>query len=90
MHDAFASPKQNRPRLLLRGLRFDEAHLGALGRDDDRLGVGGIVLLALHERPNILRGDQLDLVAELDQFPRPVVGAAAGLHHYHSRRLAPP
>ena len=45
--------------LLVFGLGFDEAHLGALRRDYDRLGVGRIVLLTFHERSHILRRDQL-------------------------------
>lgn len=58
-----------------------------LRRFDDGFGVGSIVLLPLHEGFNINRGDQPDLMTERGQFPRPMVGAAAGLHHDDGRGL---
>ena len=79
--------KQHCPPLLLLRLGRHEAHLRALGRDDNRLGIGRVVLLALDERTHVLRRNQLDLVAKPDQFARPVMRAAASLHHHHCWRL---
>ncbi|MET3524841.1 hypothetical protein ABID25_006712 [Mesorhizobium abyssinicae] len=45
--NAFASAEQNRPRLLIWRLGFDEAHFRLTRRSDDGLGIGGIILLWL-------------------------------------------
>src|SRR5579859_5463960 len=52
---------------------------GSAHRLADRLGVVGIVLVALHIRLHELRCDQLYAIAQRLQFPCPVMGTAAGL-----------
>lgn len=86
-HEAFPGTEEDGSALLLFRFRLDEAHLGPLGRNDDRLGIGGIVLLTLHKRLHVLRRDQLHFMALPGQFPCPVMGAAAGLQHDHCGRL---
>ena len=54
----------------------------------DRPRVGRIVLVAAHERPHLARRQQLDLVAQRAQHARPVVRAAASLHHDPHRHAA--
>lgn len=46
--DTVSRPEQDCSRLLLRGLRFNEAYLGLACRDYDRFRISCIVLLALH------------------------------------------
>ncbi|EJJ25185.1 hypothetical protein PMI11_06629 [Rhizobium sp. CF142] len=82
-----ARPKQNRPSLLIRSFGRDETHLGLTGRDDDCFSIGGVVLLALHERADILRSDQPDLVPHFDQLTSPVMSATAGFHNHNRWRL---
>lgn len=53
MNNTFTCPEQNRPSLLISGLRLDKAHFRLTGRNDNCLGIGGIVLLALYEREHI-------------------------------------
>src|ERR1035437_3873567 len=68
------------PALLLG--RFDryKPHSWAPHRFADRLGVGGIVLVALDVGLYILRRHQTNLMSELRQLARPVVRRGAGLH----------
>ena len=87
VHQALPATEQYRPRLLVGCLRRDEPHLGPLRRDHDRLGVSGVVLLALHEGPDILRRDEPHLVAKRRHLPCPVARARAGLEHHHRRGL---
>src|SRR3546814_4728326 len=68
--EPFSSPKQNRPALLLSGLWINETHFGPLGRDYNRLGVRRIVFLALHERFDVPRCNQLHLMAKLGHLAR--------------------
>src|SRR3546814_8977382 len=76
-----------RPALLLSGLWINETHFGPLGRDYNRLGVRRIVFLALHERFDVPRCNQLHLMAKLGHLACPVMRAATGLHHDPCRRL---
>jgi len=52
----------------------------------DRLGVGGIILVALDVGLHILRRHQTNLVAELRELTRPVMGRSAGLQADKARR----
>ena len=81
MHEPRPAAEQNGASLGGLVLGFDEAHLGPLRRDDDRLGIGGIVLLALHEGADILGRDQLHLMAEPGEFTGPEMRTSASLHH---------
>ena len=73
-------PKDHAQPLLLDRLDLDEAH-GRTGRCfHDRLGVGHVVFLGFHIRPDELRRDQPHLVAETRQHASPVVSRGAGLH----------
>ena len=63
MHQPLARPKQHRPRLLLFVLRRHEPHFGALRHDDNRFGIGSVILLTLHKGLQVLRSNQLDLMA---------------------------
>ena len=71
-----------------RALGRDEAHRRPLRRLADRLRIGHVVLLPLHERLDVSRSDQLGLVAQRTDLARPVVGAGAGLHRHQTARLA--
>src|SRR4051812_4157057 len=51
----------------------------------DRLGIGGIVLVALDVRLHITRRHQPYFVAQLDQLACPVMGSGAGLHADETR-----
>jgi hypothetical protein len=53
-------------------------------RNDNGFRIGDIVLLALHEGTQVLRRDQLDLMALRNQFARPMMGAATYLYDDHS------
>ena len=57
--------------------RFD-ARL--LNRCPDCPGIRRIILVAHDERFDELAGQQLDLMTQLDEFPRPVLSAAARFH----------
>ena len=71
---------QRQDGLLLLALNRHEAHIGPLYSFPDSRGIGSIVLIGFHEGTHELGSDQSDLIAELAQFPCPIVGAAAGLH----------
>ena len=79
MDNALTRPEQNGPRLLVSGLGLDKAHLGLASRCGDGLGIGCVVLLALHEGADVLRRDQLNLMADASQLACPEMGTAAGL-----------
>ena len=49
--------------------------------------VGRVVLLALYERLDVDRRDQLHLMTELPELSAPVVRAPTGLHRYDASRL---
>jgi hypothetical protein len=53
----------------------------------DGLGVCRIVLAALYIGLHVSWRHQLDLMAELDQLPRPMVRGGAGLHTHQAGRL---
>ncbi len=76
---ALPATEDRRARLLLDRLWRHKAHLGLAARDDDRLGVSGIVLLTFDEGAHVLRCNQLHLVPERLHLARPVVRAAASL-----------
>ena len=75
--------------MLVRGLRHDETHFGPLCRHHDRLGVGGVVLLALHKGLHVLRCDEPHVMPERGHLPRPVVRARKGFEHHHAGPAAP-
>ena len=77
---------QHEERLLLLMLDRHEPHAGPLHRLAASLGVGGIVLVALDVRLHISRWHQVHLVAQRDQFPRPVMRCRTGLHANQARR----
>lgn len=65
-------------RLLLNVLDRHRRHVRPRHGFADRRGIRRVVLVALDEGFYVLRCDQLHRVPERLQFPRPVVGAAAG------------
>src|SRR5712692_6440588 len=73
--------------LLLEALHRYKAHARPRHPLADRLGVIGIVLVALHIRLHELRGDQLHRESSLLQPARPVVRSSAGLHADLAARL---
>ena len=79
--DQFAADAMHGQHVLLgNGLDRDEAHVGPPNRFADRLGVVGIVLLALHVGFDELRCDQLDVMPHAAEFACPVMGAGASFH----------
>src|SRR4029077_16944607 len=54
-------------------------HVGTNHGLTDPLGVGRVVLVGFDERPNVLRRDQPDIMAEAAEFARPVMAARACL-----------
>ena len=62
--------------MLLDCFGFNKTHLGLSCRDHNRLRIGGVVLLTLHERANILWRDQFHLMANYFHLVRPVMRAA--------------
>src|ERR1035437_6583685 len=79
-HQQIAYSMLHQSALLLDRLDRDEPHSWAPDRFADRLGVGGIVLVALDVGLHILRRHQTNLVAELRQFTRPIMCRGAGFH----------
>jgi hypothetical protein len=82
VNQALPRSEQHRACLLLFRLWLDKAHLRALCRNHNRLGIGGVILLSLHEGPHVLRRDQLHVMTQRRHFPCPVMRAAARLHDY--------
>jgi hypothetical protein len=76
-NDALPRPEEDGPRLLVWPLGFYEPHFRLTCRNGDRFGISGIILLTLHEGPDVLWRDQLHLVAICHQLARPIVSAAA-------------
>ena len=70
-----AQSMQGQDGLLGLGLRRDEASVRLLRRRPDGPRVGGIGLVAQHERPHALRVQQAHLVPQCGKLPRPPVGA---------------
>ena len=68
--------------------RFDlhKSHGRASHSLADRLGVGGIILVALDVGLHVLRRHHTNLVVEFREFTRPVMGRSAGLEADKARR----
>ena len=77
---------QHQPALLLDRFDLNKTHSRPPYRLADRLGVGGIVLVALDISFHVLRRHQPYLVAKLLQFTCPPVGCRAGFHADKARR----
>lgn len=63
-HQQVPGPERHCSSLLRLGLRGDKAHGRSQRRFRNRLGIGRIVLLPLHERLHIPRRDQPDLMTQ--------------------------
>ena len=85
-HQKIARPMQHQPALLLGRFDLHETHGRPPHRLADRLGVGGIVLVALDVGLHVLRRHQPHLVAKLRQFTRPIMRRGAGFHADQARR----
>src|SRR5271167_3383540 len=85
-HQQIAYPMLHQPALLFGRLDRDKPHGRASHRLADRLGVGGIVLVALDVGLYILCRHQPNLMPELRKFTRPMVRCRAGLHADKARR----
>ena len=85
-HQKVARPMQHQPALLLDRFDLHKPHGRPPHRLADRLGVGGIVLVALDIGLHVFRRHQSHLVAKLRQFTRPIMGRRAGLHADKARR----
>ena len=85
-HQQVAYPVLHQPPLLLYGLDRDEPHGRAPHRLADRLGIGGIVLVALDVSLHIFGRHQPDFVAELPQLPCPMVRCGTRFHAHQARR----
>lgn len=70
---------EHQDALLLDRLRFDEAHRRPPDRLADRFGVGGVIFLTLDVRFDVSGRHQPHVVAERQQFARPVVRSSARL-----------
>lgn len=71
--ESITPPEQSGTGLLLDGFGHDEAHLGLTSSDDNRLGIGCVIFLALDERSNVLRCDQLAIIYLTYQNQRDMV-----------------
>ena len=87
MNESISAPEQQGAGLLSLRLRSNKTHLGSLCRNDNRLRVSCIILLAFHERPDILRCYQLHLVTAFCHISCPIMRAATGLHYNERRRV---
>ena len=85
-HQQIARPMQHQLALLLGRFDLHKTHGRTSYRLADRLGVGGIVLVALDVGLHVLRRHQPHLVAKLREFTRPIMGRGAGLHADKARR----
>ena len=86
LHQLLAHAVQRQYRLLLLTLDRDRLDARLLNRDPDRPRIVCIALVAAHKRPDHLRRQQPDLVAQLSQSTRPMLRAAARLHPDQARR----
>ena len=77
-HQTFSTSEHRSTGLLLNRLRLNKTHLWLAGCDDNRLRIGGIVLLALNERPDILRCDKPHFVTKCRHLTRPIMGTTTG------------
>jgi hypothetical protein len=66
--------------LLLNTLHSNKAHVRSTHRFADRLGIIGVVLVALHVGLHELRRNQADGVASSLKFSRPMVRTGARFH----------
>lgn len=68
------------------GLDRDKTHARTLCRLANRLGIVRIVFLTFDERLHIGGRNEPDVMARLDQFPRPEMRASASFHRHQTRR----
>jgi hypothetical protein len=83
-HQRLAYTVQRRQALLRFSFRCHEAHRWTACRLADGFGIDEVVLVALDEGTDELRGDQFHLMAIASQQPGHVMGAGAGFHHDHT------
>ena len=97
-HQTFPAAEHCCAGVLHDGLGVNKTHLGLAGRDHDRLGIGRIIFLALHEGAHILRCNQPHLVVKRFHVTRPIVSAHTGfkddqawllLRHKRTELLSP-
>ena len=86
-HQEITGTKQHRTRLRFLHLDRHEPHCRTLRRLDDRFRIVRVILLALQERFDIDRRNQLAHMTKSDDLPTPVMRTAAGLHHNLAWRL---
>src|SRR3954447_23067666 len=86
-HQQVARSEHRRTRLALLTLYGHEPHAWSLRRLADRLCIGGIVLLPLHEWLHVSGRNEPHLMAELHQLAAPVMRASTGLHRHGARWL---
>jgi hypothetical protein len=60
--------------------------VGTLNCLANRFGIGGIVLIALHVRPHVLRRHQPHLMPKRTELARPVLGRRTRLQPHHAAR----
>lgn len=82
MNQAFARSKQNCLALLICSFQLHKPHFWALGCHHDSFSIGSIIFHTLHERANVLWGNQFYLMALSVQFACPVMRAAAGFQNH--------
>ena len=85
-HQQIARTVLHQLTLLLGQLDPHETHGRAPHRLTDRLGVGGIVLVALDVGLHVFCWHQPHPVAELRELARPIMSRGAGLHADEARR----
>ena len=64
---------------------MDKAHLWPLRCDQNRLGIGRTILLALHKWAHVSGCDQLNNAPQFIGATGPVVRATTSRHHNHGR-----
>ncbi len=85
-HQKVTRAMQHQLPLLLDRFDLHKTHGRPPHRLADRLGIGGIVLVALDVGLHVLRRHQPHLMAKLREFTRPIVRRGAGLHADLARR----
>lgn len=78
MNQPLPVAEHRRMGLLLDRFGRHEVHLGLAGCDQDRLGIGSIILLVLQKRAHMLRRDQLYLLPKRFHLSHPIMCATAG------------